>query len=472
MRQVTMKWVNHASYTIKYKSIHLIVDPWLFGSAFNDGWDLLVESKFTIQDFENITHIWFSHEHPDHFSPPVISNIPEKTRKRITVLFQETNDKRIVNFCKTLSFNVKELTHGEKYSLEENFTITCGQIFPIDSWSLCEIGGIKILNLNDCVIDKRNLCESIKKTTGKADILMTQFSYANWIGNPEDSLLREEAARETLHRIKTQIEAFKPRYTIPFASFIYFSHEENRYMNDRINTVETANNFINEQTGSTPVVLYPEDEWDCSSTPSNESPLERYKAAYDRLPNLPYRKPSQPLPELDLFKASEKYLQDIRKYNSVLAMKLLGLLPSRFGYRTITIKLMDTDRYCRFNWTKGLRFISSSPNSEDVALSSLSLQQIFQFQWGIGSVLVNGRYRASIKGKRIFSHIFMLGLMNSMGKYLSIGLLVNKVISKALGKDISTEEEFSFYKYWNRWVTSHSSGTATMLVNSGARRPQ
>ncbi|MCH8838539.1 MAG: MBL fold metallo-hydrolase [Candidatus Marinimicrobia bacterium] len=441
MRKVTMKWVNHASYTIKYQSIHLIVDPWLFGSSFNDGWDLLVESKFKIKDFRNITHIWFSHEHPDHFSPSVLSNIPEDIRNDITVLFQETGDKRVLNVCEQLSFKVKELTHLEKYFLQDDFTIICGnvgKIVGIDSWLLCEISRLKILNLNDCIIDKRKLCESIKNITGEVDILATQFSYANWIGNPEDSLLREKSAKEKLQRVKIQIESFKPRYTIPFASFIYFSHDENKYMNDRINTVGTATNFIYEQTDSHPVVLYPDDEWDCSSPHSNESALEKYKSAYDRLPSLPYRRPSQPIPEHDLLKASERYLKDLQKNNSIFAMKLLGLLPTWFGFRTLTIKLMDSDRYCSFNLTAGLRFIYSSPNSEDVTMSSQSLQKIFELQWGIGSLLVNGRYRASIEGRKKIGRIFMLGLMNSRNQFLSIGFLLNKVIEKVLRKIMGT----------------------------------
>ena len=110
-----IKWVNHASYILEHKNIKLITDPWLFGSAFDGGWDLLIESKFTISDFQNITHIWFSHEHADHFAPWVLSKIPEEVRKKITVLFHETLDKRVLNFCKNLSFKTIELENKKKW---------------------------------------------------------------------------------------------------------------------------------------------------------------------------------------------------------------------------------------------------------------------------------------------------------------------------------------------------------------------
>ena len=76
MNNEFITFVNHASIIISHENIRLITDPWLFGSAFNNGWTLLSESKFRTQDFQNITHIWFSHEHPDHFHPFVLKSIP------------------------------------------------------------------------------------------------------------------------------------------------------------------------------------------------------------------------------------------------------------------------------------------------------------------------------------------------------------------------------------------------------------
>ena len=71
-------FVNHASVIFSYEKINLITDPWLFGSAFNDSWDLISESKMQPKDFKNISHIWFSHEHPDHFSPSNLKKIPKE----------------------------------------------------------------------------------------------------------------------------------------------------------------------------------------------------------------------------------------------------------------------------------------------------------------------------------------------------------------------------------------------------------
>ena len=96
MSDLTLTFVNHASVIFSQNKINLITDPWLFGSAFNNSWELISKSKMQIEDFKNISHIWFSHEHPDHFYPLVLSSIPEEIRNNITVLFQNTLDQYLI----------------------------------------------------------------------------------------------------------------------------------------------------------------------------------------------------------------------------------------------------------------------------------------------------------------------------------------------------------------------------------------
>src|SRR6185312_702227 len=97
-----MRWINHASYLINHKNIILVCDPWLQGSAFNNGWDLISSTKFKAEDFRDVTHIWFSHEHPDHFVPSTLKMIPSDIRKKICVLFQKTKDKKVIKYCQNL----------------------------------------------------------------------------------------------------------------------------------------------------------------------------------------------------------------------------------------------------------------------------------------------------------------------------------------------------------------------------------
>ena len=66
----SIQFINHASVVIKHDDVALLSDPWYQGDAFHKGWNLLHElNDSEIQELlEQITHIWISHEHPDHFS--------------------------------------------------------------------------------------------------------------------------------------------------------------------------------------------------------------------------------------------------------------------------------------------------------------------------------------------------------------------------------------------------------------------
>jgi hypothetical protein len=107
-----MRWVNHASFLLETGKIKLICNPWIEGTAFNNGWRLVSPTKCACQDFAGVTHIWFSHEHPDHFSPSNLHSIPEEFRRRITVLFRRTEDKRSIKVCAAMGFATREMNPG------------------------------------------------------------------------------------------------------------------------------------------------------------------------------------------------------------------------------------------------------------------------------------------------------------------------------------------------------------------------
>jgi UDP-MurNAc hydroxylase len=87
-----IRWINHAGFELQTQGLRIVCDPWLDGLAFAQSWALLSETQFKPADFAGVDYIWFSHEHPDHFSPANIRSIPESARSGITVLFQKTKD--------------------------------------------------------------------------------------------------------------------------------------------------------------------------------------------------------------------------------------------------------------------------------------------------------------------------------------------------------------------------------------------
>lgn len=431
-----IRWVNHASYVLTDGVIRMMTDPWLLGSAFHDGWDLICETKFTLDQFRDITHIWFSHEHPDHFAPHVLDMIDPAVRAKITVLFQETKDQKVIGFCKARGFKVQELRNHQWHVLSPGFRVLCGKVPFYDSWLLVETGGLKILNTNDCVVDGEAVAADIATHTGTVDVLLTQFSYANWIGNPEEVELRTASAREKLERVRIQVNTFAPKYTVPFASFVYFSHEENHYLNDAINTIDDAHDFILKHTATTPVILYPNDEWDIGSKRDNTTALAAYRRDY-QLASKPLRTGTS-VSLQELCRLSTEYVRRIRSKNSRLLMTLLGLGPLRY-FDTVRLRVTDLARVLMFDFPRGLRTVDNGCEDAHVSLSSESLAYVLRFDWGFDTLMVNGRFRASQQNYKRLIKMFFLGPLNNTGRYLHPRTLFDRhFVARALRKLLGT----------------------------------
>ncbi len=411
----TLLWVNHASFVFSYGGVRLITDPWLFGSAFHNGWDLLCQTEFTLADFRDITHVWFSHEHPDHFVPAVLQQIPVEIRRTITVLFQETNDQKVVNYCRSLEFQIQELPHHGWHPLSPTVRVMCGKVPYFDSWLLIETDSCKILNANDCVVDGEGIAQEIVKQTGPVDLLFTQFSYANWIGNPADVAERQASAREKLRRVKLQIDTFQPKQTIPFASFVYFSHEDNVYLNDAMNTARHAVAFIAKETASEPVVLYPGEKWEIGQPHANEATLARYDRDYVLAAKPLHQSESVTIAELE--RLTQQYIARMQRRNSQLFMRLMSLPPLRY-FHPLSLYLTDLEETVRFDFRHGLQRVVRPAPEADVQLASESLAYVFKHDWGYDTLEVNGRFRATPTGHKTMVKNFFLGPLNNTGRYL------------------------------------------------------
>ncbi|HLF18213.1 MAG TPA: MBL fold metallo-hydrolase [Candidatus Omnitrophota bacterium] len=420
--KIKIHWVNHASFIVSYKNIRLMSDPWLFGPVFNNGWDLLVKTPFSMDDFGKVTHIWFSHEHPDHFCPPVIKKIPEQYRKNITVLFQTTKDHKVIEYCRNLGFKTRELPDHKWFNLTDDFKVMCGRVPFIDSWLFMEAGGQKVLNVNDCVVDSHWIVKEILQNTGTIDVLLTQFSYANWGGNPEQIMIRKELAREKFASMKLQIEALRPKHTVPFASFVYYSNEDNAYHNDAINTVFDALEFLKTETSTTPVILYPGDEWAVGQAHDNKEALEKYKKDYDIF-RKPLRK-NESIPKEKLSELAKQYIARLYAHNNRFFIWLLSRPPFNY-FQPVHIYLMDLRTTVGFDLKNGLYDVDVPPDNAHAAMASDSLAYIFQHDWGLNTLNVNGRFRASQKNYRKLKKTLFLGILNNTGRTLRLKQLLD-----------------------------------------------
>lgn len=424
-----MTWINHAGFIIEHDDIVLACDPWIEGRVFHDGWDLLSKSKFQYSDFNNVTHIWFSHEHPDHFNPANIRKIDPSIRQKITILYQVTEDKKVIDFLAKLNFKeIIELPPSEWYVLSPNFKILnqndrCG-----DSWLAINAGDRMIMNMNDVITyDTENELNKIKALVGNIDVLMTQFSYASWAGNIEDKKFRVNMAAEKMKTMALQAQVLKPKFIIPFASFVWFCREENFYFNEDANKIEDVLEFIEKKINVAPVLLYPGDNWEIGERHTNELALSKYNA--DRNSNV---QPDQlvqtkVIPLKDLQDLAISFTKNIKDFHSNLLLRLKLRTPAKIFINDLNKTVMLS--------LNGITEINEAYENCDISLKSEALHYCLKFNWGGDTLNINGCFQVPKNGtiKRFQDYFYFSNQLN-LGKKYGFKTAFNNIVRKFLQK--------------------------------------
>lgn len=420
-----IRFVNHASFIVESRGVSLLCDPWISGSAFLNGWNLICEQQH--EGLDQVDYIWFSHEHPDHFSVAFLRSVPEARRPAITVLYQRTSDRRVVSFCRELGFEVRELEHATPQDLGGGIRVTCGKIPFYDSWLLIETPDYRVLNTNDCILEQPQRANEIRRHVPECDILFTQFSYANWQDSRDNRQARRDLAAEKLRRIAMQCETFRPKFVVPFASFCYFSHAENAFMNADINTPGEAVHFIERNCDATPILLVPDEQWDGRTAKDNRYAIDwwakRYSEAMSREKNV-----AQYSLGLDVLAEKARCAMDrVRQRNNYLivtSLQRLGMI------RRVEFNLIDTGQAVAFDWIGGFQRLDEPPFGA-IEIHSECLAFIFDHDFGIDTVNVSARFEGSMRDKRRMIGLFSVFALNNTGRHLTFSDSL-KLISPAL----------------------------------------
>jgi UDP-MurNAc hydroxylase len=383
LTRVRIEFVNHASVILHFGDLHVISDPWIEGTAFDNGWKLLTETRFRYEDFRTITHIWFSHEHPDHFSPSDIRRIASDDRARITVLYKRTSDKKVVSFCRQLGFKqVIELQPRRWFELDREVSVLCCP-YHDDSALAVRAGGRTVLNTNDCVIADRKVALPLKRLIGDVDVLLTQFSYASYVGETWEE--RRRHAEQKYRQMGIQSDVFRPRYVIPFASYVWFCHEENHHMNDAVNRIDDVFHYLLARGQPEPVVLYPSESWEIGGTHNSEASIARYMEEYGKIQQAPLIR-SASVDLHTLRGLADAYAQRVNRLSFAWILKLSGAV------KPVTIWLTDHGRAVSLSLS-GLRDVSvAGLRHADLSMSSEVLSFCLRFDYGVNTTNVNGRF--------------------------------------------------------------------------------
>jgi hypothetical protein len=254
---------------------------------------------------------------------------------------------------------------------------------------------------------------------------------------------RKENAKEKLSRVKDQIDVLRPKFIVPIASQVFFSHQENFYLNDEMNTMMDVADWVSRQTKSTPIVLYPGSMWEVGAPWDSQRDLSRYAVDYEAIAKQP-RRTSESVSETDLIASHAKYISRLKKANNWALMRLISRLP--FGlFSPLTIHLTDTGQTYRYSPFMGL--IPAPGAAPDIEMSSPSLKFIFDFEWGFDTLGVNGRFRIRTSQTKV-ARAFFVGSLNNSGRgvnfrYPVISFLLRRVYWKWVTKMVRLPQGFS-----------------------------
>jgi UDP-MurNAc hydroxylase len=403
-----LTFVGHASVLFRTHDTGLLMDPWLRGLAFNDSWALYPDPALSDETLASVTHLWISHEHPDHFSIPTLKGITPERRRKITVLFQRHISPVVVDFLRSLDFrDVVELPHARFVSISDTVDVYCRQIGHSDSCLAMRSNGTVILNLNDCQTPASTLA-SLRKDVGPVHLLLDQFSIAGWAGNPAHRQRKQAAARRVLDLLCLDVQALDPHWILPFASFVRFCHPMNSHMNDDINTIDDVVARVGRDRL---VVMYPGDQWDLSSSfAGTDAAIEKYRSAFNQVGQMPLVTPRPASFESILSAADSQSAQLLQAYHRPL---LRYVPPVRFF-------VTDLKRAFVFDLRKGVRETFEDEAGCDVSIDSQAAWYTFAHRWGLPTLGVSGCYTIN-RDEMAFRRLKKLGSAFAAGIYTRDG---------------------------------------------------
>lgn len=315
---------------------------------------------------------------PITFTFQRLKSLSPQEKSGLTMLYQKHASPRIPKVLQGLGYpNVQELTLNKWIPLRGGIEVLCGSVGSMDSWLAIRAERLNILNLNDCIIEQGHL-KHISQLVGKVSILLTQFSFANWIGNYADEL---GEANTKLQDLRFRVNFLKPAITIPFASFIYFCNQENSWMNQFAVTPRRV------ALQNIPGVnfMYPGDEWD-----SNIQRLCSFEAVEKYMNDGIERRVIDPTPpSISIYTIQEAADRTLRTARLRFGRFLIGRI------KPFSIYLHDLDKVLVVNPATVCEAQNASTETRKSARYTMCSQvawYAFAFSWGWAAMDVSGMY--------------------------------------------------------------------------------
>ena len=243
--RLKVELIAHACIRIESQHSVVLCDPWFSGYAFNDGWRLEPMPDPDKINLDGLTHIWISHEHPDHLHFPTLKAIADRIDPAsVEVLFQETNSKKVFNALDGMGFTRhRVLRHLERSPLDEQMQVFVYAHRHLDSClGVVFKGKNALLNINDTELNLQD-CKIIRQKFGTFRLLFNQFSIAGFEGYFDREQMEINRV-EVLGKMVQHHRNLGADITVPFASYMSFAKPDNHELNEFANTSLDAKDHL------------------------------------------------------------------------------------------------------------------------------------------------------------------------------------------------------------------------------------
>ena len=424
--------VAHASALIEIDGLGILSDPWYSGEVFDGSWRLLEENLDVDAIAFKTTHIYISHEHPDHFHPPTIRRYFSSRSSDVRFLIRSSLDGRVRRWLEKENFYVDEVGQSP-LQISDNVEVEVHGVGLYDSLLVVRGRSDCIVNMNDANPSKYHLLK-IARELDYVDLLLGQFGFAEWPGPKNDCDAQRRTGRRYLNSLAEQIEVFKPRLVVPFASFVHFCHPENLWANRNQNSIIDAVQAV-EFAGSIPVILVNNQTIDIESSGQDIALSNQVAIAYwsSRVQELSMVTPPETTERADIHEISvlvTEFANKISMENNRLLVKIARVLIGICN--PLVIRLDDLGSAYFLDPLVG--FIERVDETEpDVTCSTLFLKQVLASEYGPDQALVMMRFDApSFATAARFHRAFAISTLNRCGIKLRFRSLVSRRIINEL----------------------------------------
>ncbi len=415
--------ISHSSVLIEAGGLSIWCDPWLDGKVFAESWALLDKPADLTEVYERVTHIWVSHEHPDHFHLGSLRDLPQEVKDRVVLLFQDDGSPKMPDAFTKLGFpTIQLLPHRQTVTLDSpneslpgsGVEVYCYQQGLMNSALAVRHDGTTTININDCELTNTD-ARLIKADLGSIDITLNQFSLAGYNGSNDPAGWSKAFATRIIEDLLQAHERLDAGVTIPFASFIYFCREDNKFLNqygnrpcDVVAAAQKRNIEI--------AVLANGDSYDTEAedpASDTEAALKHWDDIFDGIDSLPI----DTLEPVALSTIAATVASRSRQLHDAYPKPVMKLLPS------IVADIPDLGIRATLDLCGGT--LTETTDEPEIRIHSEALDFAFKTPFGLQSVGVGARYINLCHDEKWRRYRMLLSLNNA-----GISLRPSKILNR------------------------------------------